>query len=857
MDETGRHPTPRDMAPRDAAPHDAALRDAAFHRIRRAVALTRAGIVAERFAGAFWPAWTAALALGAAVAFGAFDALAADAARWLLAAGIAATLGLAVAGLLRFRWPSRAETVARLDATLRGRPLAALADRPATGAEDAGARAVWTAHVARMAARAATAQAPRPDLRLARADRFALRYMALTAAVMAILFGATGRIADLPGLAPRAAGAAAAGPVWEGWINPPDYTGKPAIYLNEIAAGSLDLPQGSRVTLRFYGDPGAFRLDETVSGNPVATDDAGGARFLVERDGRIAITGPGPRTWEVTLLPDRPPEIRATGAMMRAAEGTLALGFAATDDHGVVAGSARITLDLAAVDRRHGLAAEPEPRPAIELDLPMPFAGDRTEVLETLAEDLSKHPFANLPVRVHLAAEDAIGQTGKAAPIAGVLPGRRFFDPLAAAIIEMRRDILWSAANARRSAQVLRAVTHAPEGFIRNERAFLRLRVALRRLEAATPGPALRDEVAEELWQIALLVEEGDLASALERLRRAQDRLDQAMREGASESEIQELMDELRAALDRYMRQLAEEAARDPEGALSENRQELQMSGNQLQELLDRLQQLMEEGRMAEAAELMELLRQLTENMQVTQGQGQGEGEGSQAMRELAETLRDQQGLSDEAFRDLQRQFNDAFRDLHDRSGEGEGQGQRPGEGMAEGEGENPGGSLADRQRALRDRLGGLDRGALPGEGSAQGEAGRQALDRAGRAMSEAERRLREGDLPGALDRQGEALDALREGIENLGEALAEDQRRQNGGQPGEQFGDADPRGQRDPLGRTQGLAGRLATDESLLQGEAADRRARELVEELRRRSGEQERGEAELDYLRRLLERF
>jgi guanylate kinase len=30
----------------------------------------------------------------------------------------------------------------------------------------------------------------------------------------------------------------------------------------------------------------------------------------------------------------------------------------------------------------------------------------------------------------------------------------------------------------------------------------------------------VRDEMAEALWQIALLVEEGDLASALERLRR-------------------------------------------------------------------------------------------------------------------------------------------------------------------------------------------------------------------------------------------------------------------------------------------------------------------------------------------------
>jgi uncharacterized protein (TIGR02302 family) len=859
MDETERSPADGDTR---------ALREATLRRIRREIALTRAGLVAERAARAFWPAWTAALALGAAIALGAVDALPLVAAQVLVGAGGALALGLLLRGALRFRLPSRGEAVARLDATLKGRPIAALADRPAIAPEDSGTAAVWAAHVARMAARAAAARAPRPDLRLARADRFALRYVALTAAVVALLFGAAGRIGEVSGLAPGAAGAVAAGPVWEGWINPPAHTGKPALYLNDLAADAIDLPQGSLVTLRFYGEPGAFGLEETVSGTPAAVDATGGARFPVERDGRIAITGPGAREWTVALLPDRAPEIRATGPMTREEEGRLALPFEATDDYGVVSGQARIMLDLAAVDRRFGLAVAPEPRRDVVIDLPMPFAGDRTVVAETLMDDLSKHPFANLPVSVHLSAEDAVGQIGLAVPVSGELPGRRFFDPLAAAIIEARRDLLWSVENARRTAQVLRAVTHRPEGFVRNERAFLRLRVAMRRLEAATApvlDPAVRDEIAEELWEIALLVEQGDLASALERLRRAQDRLEQAMRDGASQSEVQELMDELREALDNYMRQLAEEAERDPEGRFSEQQQDMQMSGTQLQELLDRLQQLMEEGRMAEAQELMEMLRQLMENMRVTQGEGQGEGQGqgNRAMRDLAETLRDQQGLSDDSFRALQDGFNRGQQQGRDpgegqQGAQGEGQGQRQGQGLEQGDGRNPGGgSLADRQRALRDRLNALGRGELPGEGSPQGEAGRQALDRAGRAMTEAERRLREGDLPGALDRQAEALDALREGMQNLGEALAEEQRRENGGQPGQQFGSADPRGQRDPLGRSFGQMGRIGTDENMLQGEDVYRRAEDLLRELRRRLSDQGRGEEERDYLRRLLDRF
>ena len=65
---------------------------------------------------------------------------------------------------------------------------------------------------------------------------------------------------------------------------------------------------------------------------------------------------------------------------------------------------------------------------------------------ETLVEDFSKHPFAGLPVTVRLSAEDASGQSGESAPVATVLPIRSFYDPLALALIEQRRDLLWSMA---------------------------------------------------------------------------------------------------------------------------------------------------------------------------------------------------------------------------------------------------------------------------------------------------------------------------------------------------------------------------------------------------------------------------
>ena len=123
--------------------------------------------------------------------------------------------------------------------------------------------------------------------------------------------------------------------------------------------------------------------------------------------------------------------------------------------------------------------------------------------------------------------------------------------------------------------------------------------------------------------------------------------------------------------------------------------------------------------------------------------------------------------------------------------------------------------------------------------------------------MDGAEEALRQGDMAEAIDRQAEAMNALRDGMRNLGEALAQNE--QEPGQ-GQQQGAAEGRVEptrRDPLGRQLGNTGQFGSDENMLQGGDVYRRAEELLDEIRRRSAEQERPTEELDYLKRLLERF
>jgi len=862
------------------------------------IALTLAGLWAERMARAFWPAWTMLLLGLAPLIMGWQDRARPEAVLGFAVLGVLALVWALWRGLRRFRAPHRDDAIARVDARLPGRPIAALEDDQAIGAGDSASETVWRVHMQRMSEQTRAARAVEPNLRLSRADPYGLRYIALLVFVVALLFGSLLRVGSVVETRLGDAGQLATGPAWEGWVEPPAYTGKPTLYLADLEGRTIRAAEGALITLRLYGNVGELSVSETVSGrsDEVPADTGVQQSFEVTQSGSLEIKGEGGGTWDVTMVSDAAPEVALTGPVDIEASGEMAQPFRATDDHGVFAGEARIALDLTEVDRRHGLAIDPDPREPLVVDLPMPISGDRADFEESLIDDFSRHPWANLPVTLTLTVEDAVGQSGTSTPEQMRLPGRRFFQPVARAVIEQRRDLLWAKANAPRVAMVLRAISYRPDELFDNETSYLRLRVTLRRLEAEMEdglSDAAQDEITQALWELAVLLEEGSLADARDRLERAQERLAEAMRNGASDEEIQQLMNELREAMDEYMRMLAENAepAEDGTDQPDSGQDNRQVTQNELDALMDRIQELMEEGRMAEAQQLMEQLNQMMENMRVTQGEGGGgpQSPGEQSMQDLAETLRDQQQLNDDSFRQLQDQFNQGQQ--QGRQGgqqQGQQQGQQPGgegqpgqpgqngqqgQGMGQGDNTQQGmtgdggqggeatgeGTLADRQNALREGLNQL-RDALPGlSGEAADRAG-EALGQAEDAMEGAEEALRGGDMAEAIDRQSEAMDALRDGMRNLGEALAENQQDQlqqgQGTQQGRAEGRPEP-GRRDPLGRQMGNSGQFGSDESMLQGEDVYRRAEELLQELRDRSSDQQRPDLELDYLRRLLDRF
>ena len=249
---------------------------------------------------------------------------------------------------------------------------------------------------------------------------------------------------------------------------------------------------------------------------------------------------------------------------------------------------------------------------------------------------------------------------------------------------------------------------------------------------------------------------------------------------------------------------------------------------------------------MAEAQELLEEINRLMQNLQTSQGQSGSEGQegqdgGQQQMEDLADSLRQQQGLSDQTFRELQNS--------------GQGQDGGVGEGAVSPEDD---GSLAEPQKKLQRNLD-RQRRKLPGAGTEPGQEARRSLDEAGRAMERAAEDLETGNLPGALDNQSEAIDALRDGMRNLSETLAEQQPQGQGAAPNDRIseGESQDLTTRDPLGRDAGNNGQLGAGERMVPQEELRLRSQELMDEIRRRSGALDRPEEERGYLQRLLDRF
>jgi uncharacterized protein (TIGR02302 family) len=455
-----------------------------------------------------------------------------------------------------------------------------------------------------------------------------------------------------------------------------------------------------------------------------------------------------------------------------------------------------------------------------------------------------------MKVRMTLRAEDLGGNVAQSQPVDLVLPQRRFTKDLAKAVIEQRRKLVEDARYRPLVAKALEALTLEPEGFITDHHVYLGLRSAYHRLLRDRSRAGLRS-VIDQLWHVALRIEDGPgLTEAERRLRDIQDRLSKAIEEGASDAEIQSLMQELRQAIAEFLDQLARQAEgrqlEFPEG-LNPNQI---VRPEDLERMLNNLENMARQGSRDMAQEMLNQLRDMLDQLQ--SGRMANMGQQGQQMMQLMDQFGDlvgkQQRLHDDTFSEQQRQGDRGPQGPRGPQGqkgqEGGRQGQPPGSGQPGGQQFSPG-ELGERQRQLREQLGRLQRGLRDFGVRPPGQ-----FDGAEHSMGQAERALEQGDLESATREQSRALEQLRQGSQSMAEQML----RQMPSRFGHGPTDDAPR---DPLGRPQRTEGPDPGTSVKVPDEIDVQRAREILEELRRRLGEPARPMLELDYIERLLRRF
>lgn len=751
-------------------------------------------------------------------------------AHWLcLAAAGAASFAASLRYGREIAWPSRREALARLEADgrLHHAPLQALEDRPfAGGAENA----LWRAHLADMARRARAARLCGPRATADERDPWSLRYAALGALAVALVAAGPDRGARLIGAFTPSATLKSGAAAVDLWIEPPAYTGKAPIYLlraGERLAGDraqINAPEGAVAVLQA---PGARRhrlLFETRAGTlkGEAAPDAGAGRSALRLDEsgllRLRIAGAEGR-WPIGVIPDSPPEAAFLETPATTDDARLALALRVEDDYGIASAALHLRLDP---DQERPLDA-PDFDPdsirterILQLDGLSGAGGERRFDL-----DLQADPWAGLAVIGCLVVTDGAGQTGETGEVRFRLPARPFFNPLARAVVEQRQTLAVAASAWPRAGRALDALTFAPEAFFDDMTDYLLLRTAFWRV--MRQGGENLAETVDQFWPLALQLEDEALELARRRLEAARDALRAALESGASDAEIGRLVEEMREALQQYLQALAQSGQRLSGDA---TRADEMLSTDDLDQMLDAIRNLSESGARNAARQALSDLERILDNLRLAGrgagGQGAGRGQGASG----------EGGPAGQAGHLIGRQ-----RDLANRSYE---RGIEPG---ARGD------DLAREQRGLSNDLESLlDQLGAAGETADPQGRGARALRDAQGDMARAEEALRGGDFDAASSAMERAIAAMRAGAEALAEAEARQAR--------EGLGEGDGRDgpALDPLGRPTGQSyGR-----GVQTPEGWDRpRARDVLEELRKRLSDGTITPEERAYLERLLERF
>ncbi len=543
------------------------------------------------------------------------------------------------------------------------RPVSTLSDHPVpAGGPDGEAGLIWQAHLRRTEAGLQRLAAGPPRLGLRGHDPYRLAPLLLAAlAASLVLAGRDAPIRIASGFWPGLAVPLGPRPLLQAWITPPDYAGGAPIFLTD-PNGRYVVPSGARLSASLTGTAvqPALTLRGPGSGRFHALSDRS---WTLDRvltvDTAVVIRASGYRLsdWQITVQPVPIPVVRWNGTPGPASD--LAwhtrLPWSVSHRYGVATLTAELRLATGAGTGR-------------VLRVPIPLPGRPTAAHGVAAPDLSADPWAGAAVTAVLVATDAAGQSGRSAEARFTLPARTFRNPLARAVLDLRRRLALGREAPAQVADDLQALGDTPGAFAQDPSLFLNLSTDASLLRLPHDG---RDEASDRLWQLALALEDGlhnDRAGARAALevRAAQDRLSsqiEHMRQlgskgqsAAEQSELQRRIAALKQAIARRMQALAAQAARN-HAPLPPTPDPSMLGGDDLGRMMKRMQDEAASGHAEEAMRelsqmqaMLEHMRVATpEDLQAAQQQAQARQQAHDQMAAVQDLVQRQSALLDHA----------------------------------------------------------------------------------------------------------------------------------------------------------------------------------------------------------------
>lgn len=537
---------------------------------------------------------------------------------WLfLDAALLALAALAWEGV-KIRPPAGVEIDRRIEAAsgLKHRPLAALADMPATGGELG--EAIWQAHQARTAKLLDHAHAGWPAPFVATRDPFSLRALLL-------LLLATG-VVVAGNDAPARLGAAFAPPAWpfagprvNVWITPPAYTGEaPALLIPGVPVSVLI---GTKLSVILDGSTDAIRLGGKNLPETVLGEKSRRADGVINASGTLSI-GPWWHRlghWRITAMPPAAPVLRFDPIGLD--NGAIKLSWAASDPYGLAS--------LA-------VAIHPPGYPdALPEGAALPAATGPGQA----RLDARDSPYGGIAVALTLQAVSLAGVSTTTTPQTVILPSIALHDPTAIVLSIIRQNLaLTPGQSPAMAGQMMRVAQTPPSAISYSADAQLAELAAALRIHATSPRSAVN-----RLLALVKQIEAGPDFAPSQALAQAAEKLLQALAHGPLDANtLNKLLQAMQQALAQHLAAIRP-AASGQSGA--------QFDTSVLNRMAEKIAADEKAGRTQQAAAELQQLARTLQALQTARPMSAAQAAqaqaAAQATKNLAQLIQEQAALLD------------------------------------------------------------------------------------------------------------------------------------------------------------------------------------------------------------------